>query len=206
MNRDDLASRQTTRIYLRLLAIFAAALTLVACGITAPRSNEGYANLDSPGVLDTDRTMSLSIGPTLLRFAAAHIDDDPDTKALLKSLDGVRIRIYEVTGDSERISRKFERMGDKLVSDDWTPVMLVKDDGELIQMFAKSTSHGIQGLTLVTQDHDEVVVINMMGDIEPGQFQDVMLALDTDVNVDVSVDVDHDELDESTEVHIAATR
>lgn len=59
------------------MAVLASAV-LVSCGITAPRSDAGYANLDSPGMLDTHRTTALSIGPTLLRFAARYLDDDPE--------------------------------------------------------------------------------------------------------------------------------
>lgn len=151
--------------------------TLISCGITAPRGDAGYANLDSPGMFDTDRTTSLSIGPTLLRFAAMHLDDEPETKALLKSLDGVRIRVYEVNGDSDRISRNLQHMGLKLQQDDWDPVMLVNENGELTQMFAKTTARGIQGLTIVSADESEVVVINVMGDIDPSHFKDVMVAL-----------------------------
>ena len=99
----------------RTLTVLLMVFMLCSCGITAPRSNEGYANLDSPGMNDTDRTMALSIGPTTLWFAARFLDDEPETQALLRSLDGVRIRIYEVHGDTGRIARNFERMGGKLL-------------------------------------------------------------------------------------------
>jgi hypothetical protein len=155
-------------------------LMLTACGITAPRSNDGYANLDSPGISDTNRTLSLSLGKTTLRFAAHFLDDEPETQALLRSLDGVRVRIYEVHGDTDRIALKFDRMGSKLSNDGWQPIMLVREEGELVQMFSKSSSRGMQGLTIVSADDEEVVVVNVMGDIQPEHFGDVMVALDVD--------------------------
>ncbi len=154
-------------------------LLLSSCGITAPRGNEGYANLDSPGMNDTDRTMTISLGPTVLWFAAKFLDDEPETQALLRSLDGVRIRIYEVDedADTDRIANNFIHMGDKLLEDGWDPVMLIREEGELTQMYMKSSGKGIKGLTIVSADDEEVVVINVMGDIDPVYFQDVMLAL-----------------------------
>ncbi len=128
-----------------VLALVLMAFILSSCGITAPRGNEGYANLDSPGMSDTDRTMSLSLGRFPLRLAARFLDDDPETQALLRSLDGVRIRIYEVHGDTDRIAQKFERMGNKLNNDGWESIMLVREEGELVQMYAKSSGTGIQG-------------------------------------------------------------
>ena len=163
------------------------AFLLSSCGITAPRGNEGYANLDSPGMADTDRSMSLSLGKTTLRFAARFLDDDPETQALLRSLDGVRVRIYEVHGDNERVAENFEHMGSKLNKDGWEPVMLVREEGELVQMYARSSSTGIQGLTIVSADHEEVVVINVMGDIDPKYYGNVMVALNVDDAPEVQV-------------------
>lgn len=172
---------------LLVLALVIAALVLSGCGITAPRSSEGYANLDSPGMSDTDRSMSLSLGRTTLRFAARFMDDDPETQALLRSLDGVRIRIYEVTGDTQRIERNFKKMGNKLTNDGWAPIMLVNEDDQLVKMYARSSGDNIRGLTIVSADDEEVVVINVMGKIEPSMFGDVMVALEVDAAPEVQV-------------------
>lgn len=160
---------------------------LTACGFTAPRSNEGFANLDSPGINDTDRTMSLSLGPTVLRFAARFLDDDPEVQALLRSLDGVRVRTYEVHGDRKQVTQKFVRMGSKLDSDGWEQVMLIREEDELVQMYAKPSGARIRGLTIVSVDGDEVVVVNIMGDIDPKHYGDVMLALNVEDAPDVQV-------------------
>jgi len=170
-----------------LLVLILMVPILASCGITAPRGNDGFANLDSPGINDTDRTMTLSLGRTTLRFAARFLDDEPETQALLRSLDGVRIRIYEVNGDTQRIAQNFERMGGKLLNDGWQPVILMREEGELVQMFVKSAREDIKGLTVVSADRDEVVVVNVMGDIKPALYGDVMLALDIDNAPEVQI-------------------
>lgn len=170
-----------------VLVLILTAFLISSCGITAPRTNAGYANLDSPGIGDTNRTMSLSLGKTTLRFAARFLDDEPETQALLRSLDGVRIRIYEVHGDNERVARRFETMGRKLGNDGWQPVMLVRDEGELVQMFSRSSSNSMLGLTIISADDEEVVVVNVMGDIQPEHFGDVMIALDVDDAPEVQI-------------------
>jgi len=156
-------------------------LLLTACGITAPRSSEGYADLESLGMFDTDRTMALSIGPTLLRFAAFVVDEDePGTAAMLRDLDGVRIRIYEIDGDAERVAARAKEMSMHLRADGWQPVMLVQEDGEQVHMLMRSDGDRIQGLTLITTDYEEAVVINLMGHLDPANFSEVMGALDVD--------------------------
>lgn len=159
-------------------------LVVSSCGFTAPRSSEGYANLDSLGVLDTDRTMALSIGRLPIRIAVWALEEDgeePETAALLRSLDGVRIRIYEIDGDPARVAARIQRMSAHLRKDRWEPVMLVQDDGEQTHMLIRQRGDRILGLTLITSDGtSEAVVINVMGDIRPENFGDVMVALDVD--------------------------
>ncbi len=180
MNASNRDQRSWSRPYVALLGVALMIFVLSSCGITAPRNNEGFANLDSPGMNDTNRIMALSLGPTTLRFAARFLDDEPETQALLRSLDGVRIRIYEVYGDHHRITRNFDRMGGKLLDDGWDPVMLMREEDELLQMYVKTSGAGISGLTIVSADDEEVVVINIMGDIDPVYYTDVMYALNVD--------------------------
>lgn len=180
-------SNRSFRVSRTVVSATVLAFILSACGITAPRYNEGFANLDSPGMTETDRSMSLSLGPTMLHFAARFMDDEPETQALLRSLDGVRVRIYEVHGDHEKITQNFERMGHKLGDDGWNPVMLMREEGELVQMYAKETDSGLRGLTIVSADDDEVVVVNIMGDIDPAHYGDVMVALNVEAAPDVEV-------------------
>jgi hypothetical protein len=154
-------------------------LALSACGLTAPNSGPGFANLDSPGVRDTDREMVLSIGPTLLRLAAKHTENEPEVQALLRSLDGVRIRIYEIDGDPSRVASKLDRMRTRLENEGWTPVILVREGEERTQMLVRSSGRVVHGMTLLSSDGDsEAVMINLIGDIQPRYFSDVMVALD----------------------------
>ena len=167
---------------LRLLAVALMALTISACGLTAPRSSDGYADLDSLGVFDTDRTMNLSFGPTLLHFAARMTaEDEPETADMLRDLDGVRIRIYEIDGDAERVAQRIEAMSERLRQDRWEPVMLVREEEEQVHMLLRTREHRIQGLILIASDGtSEAVVINLMGELNPEHFSDVMVALNVD--------------------------
>jgi len=177
-------ARQTemsSTVLFRLLILGLSLLLLSACGLMAPRSNEGFADLESLGMRDTDRVMNLSIGPTLLHFAARYIDDDPAIRDLLKNLDGVRVRIYEIDGDAGRVAARLYAMSQHLKADGWEPVVLVREENQETHMMLRVISGHIIGMTVLTSDGEsEAVVVNLMGEIQPEQFGDVMLALDLD--------------------------
>lgn len=169
------------RTALRALGILGLSLVLSACGLTAPRSNDGFADLESLGMRDVDRVMTLSIGPALLRFAASHVDDDPELRELLRGLDGIRIRIYEIDGDAGRVATRIDTMSSHLQHDGWEPVLTVREGDETTHMLLRTIKGRLCGMTVLVSDGDsEAVVVNLMGEIQPEQFGEVMLALDVD--------------------------
>ena len=144
-----------------LLAVVLAG-ALAGCGVTAPRGSDGYADLDSLGVADTDRVLTLSIGPALLRFAAAHVEDDPETRELLRSLDGVRIRIYEIDGDAARVAQRMGGISRKLQAQGWEQVLLARSGGEEAHMLMKVVD------SYFSQMHPEVAAIRLAKAQEAG--------------------------------------
>lgn len=171
---------QPRKIYTPLV-VLVCGLSMAACGITASRSSEGFADLETLGIADTERVLTLSIGPALLRFAASQMDDEPETQQLLRGLDGVRIRIYEIDGDASRVGSRMASMSKNLQADGWEQVMLVRSEDEQAHMLMKVTDERICGMTVLVSDGEaEAVVINLMGEISPRQFGDVMVALNFD--------------------------
>lgn len=166
---------------LKRLLVAASVTALLGCGVTAPAGNSGYADLDSLGFRDVDRTMSLSLGPSVLRFAATHIEDDPQARELVGQLDGVRVFTYDVVGDADRVGDRIDRMSRKLQDRGWAPVILVQEPGQRTVMLIKTRDDHIAGLTLITSDAHEAVIVNVMGELYPDMFSGTMAALDVEV-------------------------
>lgn len=163
------------------LKILALSLVLTACGITAPAGNEGFADLDSLGFWDVDTTMTLSIGPSVLGLAAANIEDDPEARLLVENLDGVRVKTYDIVGNTERVAQRIDQMGGKLRAQGWEPVVMVQAPGERTLMLMKTRGESIVGLTVITSDAHEAVVVNVMGTLHPDMFAETMVALEVDM-------------------------
>ena len=58
---------------------------------------------------------------------------------------------------------------------------MINKENEATYMLLRVVDGQIRGMTVLVSDGDsEAVVINLMGEIKPQQFGDVMLALDVD--------------------------
>lgn len=157
--------------------ILALLIALTGCGITAPHRGPGYADLDGLSWRDVDRSISLSLGPTVLRLIAAGIDDDPKARELVRSLDGVRVRVYQIDGEPVAVAEDLEAMTARLRQAGWEPVMRVRQGGETAHMLMKLEQERIAGLTVLASDGLEVVLVNVMGEIRPELFSETMAAV-----------------------------
>lgn len=164
-----------TRILLPLLCVV---VLLSGCGMTASSRNDGYADLEAISGQDVDARMSLSLGPAVLGFAAAMSRDDPKAGLLLKELQGVRVKVYDVEGDAERVAASLDRMRDALVARGWEQAVRVREAGETTYVLMKTNDEVIAGLTVLSSDSLEVVIVNVMGNLHPESFSQAMAALE----------------------------
>ncbi len=163
----------------RIVYLFIVCLCLSGCGVTAPQRDAGFADVDTPSWRHVDQTLSLSFGPTLLSLAAAMIEDDPQTKKLLRSLDGVRVKVYEVEpGHEQAVSETLDDMRQSLLTQAWEPVMLVQEKNESTYLLVKMEGEKVCGITVLNTDGVEAVFVNVMGDLQPELFHQTVAALD----------------------------
>ncbi len=189
MNRLDTGHYRfrTSRTLIMLLILS----LLTACGITGNlRGNPGYANFDSPGLLITDRTTAISVGPLPLRLARTFIDDDPETEALLRDLKAVRVYVYEVEQHPDRIRQRLDRNITDLNRAGWQSVISINDDNEITEILLKEKNNRVRGMVVMNSDGDEVVMVNLIGDLRPDMFNTYI----SEIDVDVDVEIDEEDL------------
>jgi hypothetical protein len=175
---------------IRTLSILSVCLILGACGISGNlRGDPGYAAFESPGMRDTDRSFALSLGPLPLKLARTFMDeDDEDAARILKHLDAVRIYIYEVDGNPDRVMDRMQTTRDRLVAKGWEPAIATREDGGLVNVMVKmGGEQAIRGMVVMSLDGNELVLVNLIGEIRPEMFNSYMTELDVDTP-DVDID------------------
>ena len=154
---------------------------LSGCGVTAPKSNDGFADLDGFSWADVDTVTTISIGPSVLRFAAAFMDDEPETQAILRRLEGVRVKVYAIEEGYDEVAIDLDRMSRDLRTGGWEQAVRVVEGPETTHVLVKIVDDGIAGLSVLSADGEEIVLVNVMGDLRPEMFTRTMSALDVPV-------------------------
>jgi hypothetical protein len=160
-------------------ALVSGITALYGCGITGNfRLDPGYARFGSLGLRDTDREFALSLGPLPIAIARKFMQDEPEIRKLLKGLKAVRVYVYAVDGDARSVRRRFDGAWARLEADGWDTAVAVREDGESVRALVRSNGQAeIRGLVVMVQDAEEVVLVNVIGDIDPQAFGAVMVEL-----------------------------
>ncbi|HZF27627.1 MAG TPA: DUF4252 domain-containing protein [Gammaproteobacteria bacterium] len=169
-------------VSLPLLVPAVASLLLAGCGITGNfRNDPGYAEFDSPGMRDTEREIGLSLGPLPLGVARLFFGGDEDIGPMLKGLRAARVYIYDVDGDAERVEKRIAETQSKLLADGWFPVVTVNDEGDRVAVLMHADRHNKpRGMAVIVQDSEDVVLVNLIGEIQPEMFNTYMAELGVD--------------------------
>ncbi|MFT7559011.1 MAG: hypothetical protein ACI93R_000914 [Flavobacteriales bacterium] len=156
-----------------LLLLF---LVLVsACGTTAGslRNDPGYADLSYPSHWRTNKDVGLSLGPRLIGLLKIAAESDEE-RALLAAVQGLRIRSYNSEHNGHIIKKSMEESALQLRRDGWVDVIRISDESEHFQVFIKSEQDTIQGLVVLIKDDNTAFFVNLIGNIQPKDFQKVL--------------------------------
>jgi hypothetical protein len=155
---------------------------LAACGITGNfRHDPGYADFGSLQRLGADSDLGISLGPLPLQIAKWATHDDEEIGPFLRELRAVRVYTFEGIADSQQVATDVEKLRLELAHDGWLNVATVREEDELISVFLrpdKDFTH--HGLAVIIHEPDEVVLVNLIGNIRLDFINGYMADLDVE--------------------------
>ncbi len=172
-----------------------ALLVLTGCGISGNRYHDpGYADYQLSGWSESDRVVSISLGPAILRFASWGMDEseEGDFQELFKDLRAVRIAVYEMQSDTNRLKKRHKETTSKLVADGWEVLVKTHNEDEDLLVMTRHKGHNITGLVVLVLESEELVFINLMGNIDPQHLGGLLRGIDDSVDVDIEVSLPED--------------
>ncbi len=167
---------------LRTLALAGLTSLLTACGITGNfRNDPGYADFGPLQRLDAESDFGLSLGPLPLQIAKWATHDDEDLGPLLRELRAVRVYTMEGIADPAEAAARAKTVTADLARDGWLTVAAVREGDELTSVLLrpdKDFAH--KGLAVIVQEPDEVVLVNLIGNIRLDLIDGYLADLDVD--------------------------
>lgn len=159
---------------LMMMGVVCLLAATTAQGQTELTKEPGYVDLDAMETwFDEEPFLFVSVRGVLLNLVAeASSLDDPDLADLLRKLKAVQVRGYKnegvdlkaVRGRASAFRRDLEKKG-------WESAVRVRDEEEQVDLLLKSDGKAIAGLMIVvSNEKEETVFVNIVGDIDPSQI------------------------------------
>jgi hypothetical protein len=152
---------------------------------------------DLPGFIDFgdlsstygEPKISINIGGTLLQFVGLMGGkNNPETSKLMAGLQGIRVFGYPIDGDATVAKNKFTEVKGNLKSKGWEPIVQVNEDDEKVLIYMKMGGTAMEGMAVMTVDDEEVMFINIIGQLDPSQLGEMMENFDVDIEDALDLD------------------
>jgi len=188
---------------MRAKIILTGVLLLAMVTVAAAQSDMAKDLRDHPGFVDF-RSMDISAGKepkvevnlkgSLLGLAARIAsDEEPDLASTLSSLDGIRVEVYDAENRKpESYITQLAATAKGLEKKGWETIVRVNDKGDQVYIAVKTDQPNgskVVGLVvLAAEEDDEIVLVNIMGNIN----MDEIWRVGREFNIDHLDSVKHD--------------
>lgn len=144
----------------------------------------GFVDLEFINIPDdADEIQDIDLGPVLKDVVRdAKANDDLEIAELLSMVTNLRMRAYSLDKYTTDEAREYKDVvAKRLKADDWNTLMKFKDGDELVTISTKYHDDNMVGLTVVVfEPEEEVLFINVVGDLDLGKLMRLASEMDTD--------------------------
>jgi len=179
----------------RSLAVF---VTLSLASLTAHAADPGYVDVGKFKPTDGCQFVEVNLHAAVLNFASKFVDkDEPEIAALIRNIKHVRVNVvgYNESTRAENTGR-VEGVRQQLESQGWAQMVTVKqgqNSGDVAVFVKMAADESIEGVvvTVVDTSKNEVVFVNLVGNIKPEQIAMIGKRLNIDPLSQLAVKMDH---------------
>lgn len=172
------------------LIIVASLLLLSGAGYlyasSGVKSKSGYAKLVTPHGPSVNTLISVNIGPggvAPTRWLAGKIMEASDSeqevpalvaKRLLNQLEGLQLRVYEVSGNRQSFDNAIAESVTLLKQKSWETMATIRDGDEHIVVMHTGDDEQINGVSIMVSTQDKAVFVNLIGPFDPQSIADAV--------------------------------
>ena len=142
------------------------ALAVAQIGVDQP----GYFPIEDLGILPPD-SINLEInltGPMMKLIALATEEEESDLSRLVEGLHSIRVRGSNLEDlRLEEVRSAMRGASDRLAAAGWSMMVRIRERDEEVYVFAKQQDNELVGLTVLSLEDAEAMLINLVGRIDP---------------------------------------
>ena len=157
-------------------------------------SHPGYFPLEELGLFAaTEAEIDINLRGSMLKMiSGATSNADPEFSSVAADLKLIRVLVGEpAISDMDNLLYEIDSASARLEAEGWYRLVRIRDDHERVNIYVKEAGDMFDGLTvMVVDDLDEVVLINIVGTIDPAQMGKLMSNIDDMGDVDLDLDFD----------------
>ena len=146
-------------------------VVLVGFGGAQASAQSGFYPIEEMGIFAPgDLEVDVDLSGAMLQVAAAAMENqDPSIVEFVSNLERVRVQVgVPSTVDAAAVAQKMGDAHATLGGAGWQTILSVEEGSEQVYLYAIESAGNIAGLTaLVNEGGEEVVVVNIVGDIDP---------------------------------------
>lgn len=165
----------------RSILLLVAALLSTTLQAQTLEDHPGYFPLDELDFLSAeDLSVEINLHGAMLKLIGkVALDEDPEFAGIMNTLEAIRVQIAPVDRlQSEDIRKGLDTGVSMLENLGWYRMVLTRDEGEEVHIYGRESDGDLQGLTVLAVEDDEVIVLNLVGRIDPDQLGSLMSGLD----------------------------
>lgn len=143
----------------------------------------GYVDFGTLGEIFGEPTVQISVGESLLGLVGSlSAKEDPEAAELFNRLNGVRVSVFENTEVPEEGIEFVKDVSSQLSKHGWESVVTVNDGSEQVRIFMKINGDTVEGITVMAVEPTEAVFVNVIGNLNPEELEQVMDNFDVDID------------------------
>ena len=164
-------------------SILLLSIALLASTVHAQSIEEhpGYFPIDELQFLSPDDlSVEINLRGAMLRLIGkVAADDDPEFAQVINNLEAIRVQIAPTDHLQADAVRKGLDTGVAMLENlGWYRMVLTRDEGEEVHIYGREDEGDLQGLTVLAIEDEEVIVLNLVGRIDPDQLGSLLSGLD----------------------------
>lgn len=145
-------------------------------------SHPGYFAIEEMGIFAAgDLEVDVDLKGAMLQAVASSMEgQEGDLAEVITSLDRVRVQVgVPQTADVSTVNYAVADAVANLESSGWDRILRVEEEDEQVYLFARESEGMIVGFTVLVNDAgEEVVLVNIVGSIDPVTFGRALAKMD----------------------------